>query len=47
MFLNFYYLILDLGYQYVDILKNNATPLSSVVINIGTVDMYTLFPYPF
>ena len=37
-------IITDLGYQYVEILHNNASQISSVEIHVGTVDIHTLFP---
>ena len=37
-------LLADLGYQYIEIVNNNTTHISSVAMHVGTFDMHIFFP---
>ena len=41
------YMIIGLEYQYVGNCHNNETQISSVAMNVGIVDIHTLYPFPF
>ena len=47
MWSNYSYLIIDLLDQYMDIVHNNETHISSVSMHVGMVDMHRLCSWPF
>ena len=40
------YMIIVMEDQYVGNFNKNATQISSVVMHVGTVDIYILYPWP-